>query len=417
MNKRIVAFGFVLLSWQIGAAQDLVITNAHIIDGAGLTIERGAVVVADGRIISVTDGSQNAKAPIAIDARGMTVMPGLINTHWHVLTGAYPTPSDEAIDRYIDDVIAGVFESLLARGVTTIFSVADLFPNIVDLRQSLADGRMRGPRLLVVGPGFTAPGDWPTPLCRGNRDCAAKAMVQLTNAQQARAKVREVAAAGVDALKLYYDDQIVPAVRIDDAVVAAIADEAQLHDLTVFAHVSTVDETALRLVELGVRGLVHPVPFRSAESVNGAKILRDLNIPVATTISVRSQEWREFAGLGYNEQDHAAFEKRLKDLRHLWDEGVTVAFGTDTTTRQGGYEERFWAEARALNRVLSNQELITSMTRNAAVFVGRGDELGTLEPGKIADMILIDGDPLVDISHLSRVEVVVQAGRIVLDDR
>jgi len=67
--------------------------------------------------------------------------------------------------------------------------------------------------------------------------------------------------------------------------------------------------------------------------------------------------------------------------------------------------------------VLSNQEIIASLTRNAAVFLGMGDELGTVELGKIADIILIDGDPLSEISDLMKVQLVVQGGRVVVDNR
>jgi imidazolonepropionase-like amidohydrolase len=413
--KSWFAVGFILLSWQIATAQDLVITNAQIIDGAGATIGQGSIVVAEGRIVAVTAGSPSETDGLVIDAKGMTVMPGMINTHWHVLTGVYPATSQVAVDRYIDEVLTGLFDALLARGVTTIFSAGDLFPNIVGLRDRLAEGRMRGPRLLVVGPVFTGPGDWPTPLCRGDVDCTAKATAEMRNPSQARARVREVAAAGVDALKLVYDDQIVPDVRIADEVVAAIADEARLHDLKLFAHVTTTDETALRLAELGVRGLVHPVPLGT--DGEGAKRLRDLNIPVATTVSGRTREWRKFAKQDYSEKDHVNFNRRLADIRHLWDEGVTVAFGTDTTTRLGGHEERFWAEVRGLNHVLSNQEVITALTRNAAIFLGLGDKVGTLEPGKIADILLIDGDPLADLSDLANVQIVIQGGQVVVDKR
>lgn len=413
--KSWFAVGFVLLSWQIAAAQDLVITNAHIIDGTGVTIGNGYVVVADGRIQSVAAGAPAATGGLTIDAMGKTVMPGMINTHWHVFPGVYPATSREAVDQYIANELTGLFEELLARGITTIFSNGDLFPNIVHLRERLTQGQLRGPRLLVVGPVFTGPGDWPTPLCRGDRQCMAIATAQMNSPAQARAKVKQVAAAGVDALKLVYDDQIVPGIRIADDVVAAIADEASQHDLKVFAHVTTVDETALTLADLGVRGLVHPVSLRTSH--NGAKRLRDLKIPVATTASGRTREWREFAGQTYSEQDHQNFNRRLEDIRHLWDAGVTVAFGTDTTTRLGGHAERFWAEVRALNQVLSNREVLTALTRNAATFLGLGDEVGTLESGKIADIILIDGDPLADLSDLSRVEVVIQGGRVVVDKR
>ncbi len=416
--KRIIGFVICLVYWNLGAAQDLVITNARIIDGAGQIIERGSVVIADGRIVSVTQEPEDARDTLEIDANGMTVMPGLINTHWHVLSGVSPANSDEAIDQYIEDVVTDLLESLLERGVTTIMSAGDHFPNILELRRKLADGELRGPRLFAVGPLFTAPDDWPTRLCQGNSDCKAKFTAEVTTPEQARAKVRELAAAGVDAVKLVYDDRIAPDVRINDDVVAAIADEARRNDLTVFAHVSTAEETALTLVELGVRGLVHPVPFRSIASAKGAQTLRDLQIPVSTTISSWTMEWRELTGQAYSEQDGAIFSQRLEDIKHLWDEGVTVAFGTDSNTRDHALAEaRFLAEAHSLNQILTNEEVITTLTRNAAIFLGLGDELGTLEPGKIADMVVIDGDPLADISDLANVKIVIQGGRVVVDKR
>ncbi len=420
MTRFFALIGF-LVTWNLSTAQHLLITNARIIDGAGQTIEHGSVLIADGRIVSVTQEDIDALGALKIDASGMTVMPGLINTHWHVLSGVSPASSDAAIDQYIEDVVADLLESLLERGVTTIMSAGDHFPDILELRRKLADGEMRGPRLLAVGPTFTAPDDWATQLCQGNSDCKAKRHAELTTTEQAQAKVREVAAAGVDAVKLVYDDRIVPDVRIDDDVVAAIADEARLNDLVLFAQITTADETTLKLVELGVRGLVHPVPFRTTASSNGARTLRDLQIPVSTTISGSTKEWRELTGREYSEQNETNFSRRLEDIKHLWDRGVVVAFGTDSTTRSSASadaaEGRFLAEARALNQILSNAEVVTTLTRNAGVYLGLGDELGTLESGKIADVILIDGDPLTDISDLTSVEVVIQGGRVVVDNR
>ena len=413
---RIATFIGLLITWNVSAAQDLLITNARIIDGTGQTIERGSVSIADGRIVAVTQEAINSRGAQELDADGMTVMPGLINTHWHVIAVALPTSSDEVIYRHIDEDVAGFLEELLERGVTTIMSAGDYFPHILELRRRLADGEMRGPRLVSVGKLMTAPDDWATQLCQGNSECKVKYTAQLTTTEQARAAVRELAAAGVDALKLVYDDTIAPDVRIDDDVVAAVADEARRRGLTVFAHISTDEETALNVVDLGVRGLVHPVPFRSIESRDGARVLRDLQIPVSTTISGRTREWRELRGRGFSEEDEARFNQRLEDIKHLWDAGVTVAFGTDSTDGASA-ETRFLIEARTLNQVLTNEEVILTLTRNAAVYVGLGDELGTLESGKIADIILIDGDPLADISLLTSAQVVIQGGRVVVDSR
>lgn len=412
MATKFICFSVFLVITNLGNAQDLLITNARVIDGAGRIIESGSILIADGRVVSVNPGDIDPGGVVRVDARGMTAMPGMINTHWHLLSGV----SDEDVDRRIEDTVAPLLESLLARGVTTIMAPGGHFPKILDVREMLANGEMRGPRLLAVGPVFTAPNDWPTRLCGGNSYCLGHANAEMTSPEEARAKVRELAAAGVDAVKLVYDDQIEPDVRIADDVVAAIAEEAAFHGLVTFAHISTAEETTLKLVGFGIRGLVHPVPFRTAASTNGARTLRELQVPVSTTISGRSSEWREIMGQQVTEQ---RFRQGLEDIRHLWDEGVTVAFGTDSTTRQDAElaERRFLAEARALNQILSNEEVITTLTRNAAVYLGLGDELGTLEPGKIADIVIIDGDPLAEISDLTSTAIVIQGGRIVVDNR
>lgn len=386
----------VLLFCSIASAQDLLIVNARIIDGADGLIENGSILVRDGRIESVTTQRPDAAGVLRINVRGMTAMPGMINTHWHLLSGSRDG-TEAGLDRFIDDVVAALLESLLQRGVTTIMSAGDAFPKIIELREQLASGERRGPRLLAVGPVFTAPGDWPTQLCGDNAACKRQHTAEVSSPDDARARVAELANGGVDAIKLVHDQSIVPDVRIDDQVVAAITDEARRHDLIVHAHVSTPDEVALELVDLGVRAFVHPVSLMEPEHADGAAMLRDLGIPVTTTAT--------------------AFPGALAMVRHLWEEGVTIAFGTDSTTRDpiSTAETRFVEEAEALTRVLTNMEVLNTLTGNAAVYLGLGDELGTLAPGKIADIVVLGDDPLADIGALTDVRLVVQSGAVIVD--
>lgn len=407
--RHMVALALSLCISHLVVAQDLVITNGQLLDGAGNRTERGSVVVADGRIASVSDGSSDPDPGVVVlDAKGMTVMPGMINTHWHVLTGPH-AGSDEEIERFIDNVVTELLESLLDRGMTTIMSPGDPFPHIIELRRRLAYGDIRGPRLLVTGPVFTAPDDWPTPICEGDSACKANLTAEMTEPREARKKVRELAEAGVDAVKVVYND-------IDDDVVAAIAGEARAANLTFYAHVHPVG-LAINVVRLGVRGLVH-----APQGIDDrAQILANLEVPVSTTVGPRTRAFVEAMGQEYTDEDEALLQARLESIRWLWNHGVTIAFGTDSSARllrRGSAAELlFLAEARALNRVLTNSEVITALTRNAAIYLGLENELGTLEPGKKADIVLIDGDPLIEIADLLNVEVVIQDGRIVSDKR
>ena len=183
--RNIIAISFMFIA-QAALAQDLVIANARVVDGMGGSIDRANVIVEDGRIAAVSDDLP-ADVP-TIDATGMTVLPGLINTHWHLFAGS-AADSEAALARFVDEAVAGTLENILERGVTTIMSPGDHLSAILDARAKLAAGELRGPRLLAVGPVFTAPDDWPTQICQDNAACNARLNVTLTTEADARQQV------------------------------------------------------------------------------------------------------------------------------------------------------------------------------------------------------------------------------------
>jgi enamidase len=412
-------------------AQDLVVENARILTGTGQTIDRGAIVVGAGRIVSVSAGEAPEGSSVRLDARGMTVLPGFIDTHRHLLQTAGAEPEAE-LARFTEEHVAPMLEALLEMGFTTIFSTSDPVPHILELRARLARGELRGPRLFAVGKGFTAPGGWPTQLCNGVASCLAAGMVATASPEEAAAEVAQLAAAGVDGIKVTYDNVVSPDNLIDDGVVAAITAEARRHGLTVYAHITANHEPALRLVDLGVRAFVHPMPLRTPASAGGAARLRELGIPVATTTGMFSAAAAALNGIPHGERNKLIALNYGDAIKHLAESGVMLAFGTDSATlmcvgcdapptatlsataRAVG-EARI--ELRTVASLLSNAQELEALTRNAAIFIGKGTELGTLESGKIADLVIIDGDPLADIAALENVKVVVQAGSLAVDRR
>ncbi len=103
---------------------DLVISNARIIDGTGNVFEQGSIVVRDGNIAVVSTSPAAAEAAVAIDAAGMTVLPGLIDTHRHLLPSQFVN-SDEALDLWLEDGLPAELQNYLAAGITTIMSTGD----------------------------------------------------------------------------------------------------------------------------------------------------------------------------------------------------------------------------------------------------------------------------------------------------
>jgi imidazolonepropionase-like amidohydrolase len=422
--------GFSLLC-ELALGQDLVVTNARIVTGTGETIDRGSIVVADGHIVSVSAGEAAAAVGTRLDALGMTVLPGLIDTHRHILQTA-GAESDTEFRRFTEEDVASMLEALLERGFTTIFSMSDPVPHILELRARLERGELRGPRLFAVGSGFTAPNDWPTQLCRGVSECLAAGMVATASPEEAAARVADLAALGVDGIKITYDNLLSPDSVIDDSVVAAVVSEARRHNLTVYAHITASDEPAMLLVDLGVRAFVHPMTLRSPASAGGAARLRELGIPVATTIGMFTADSAALNGNSYSERNRAIFSNWSEAVAYLAEAGVTIAFGTDSVTLMcvgcDGLptatltaSERAVGEAmievRTIASLLSNAAAVEALTRNAAVFIGKGDDLGTLEAGKVADIVIVDGDPMTDIGALERIKAVIQAGQLVVDRR
>ena len=395
---RIVAFVLFLVTSCV-PAQVLVIANARILDGTGGVIEQGSIVVNDGRIVSVSAGDPEARGVLEIDAQGMTVMPGMIETHVHLVVPR-TLGNQEALAEWIEQELPGDLNGYLESGFTTVLSNGDHPSSILAVKRRIEIGELRGPRLLVSGPVFTGPGGHPaTTVCGGGPSfCRASLAVEVDDAQVARARVRELAEAGVDAIKAVYEPGPGSVPKMADDVLAAIAEEAQLHGLPLIVH-TFVMEDALRAVELGAKRLVHP-PLSGALEISGAaERLRGASIPFSTTF---------FPGM-------ARRAEMLAAMRELWDGGVIIAFGTDRCCNNPA--DDISQQIEALNRVLSPAEIITALTHNAATYLDLSDEIGSLEPGKLADIVIIDGDPLVNIFDLANVEVVIQGGQIVVDNR
>src|SRR5215510_8360626 len=211
--KKILALGCVLAMWSVlyaqrQAGQNLLITNARIIDGNGGVIARGSVVVRNGRIASVSAGNANEPGARQMDVRGMTVMPGFIDDHRHVIGGGFP-PGDPA--QWMKEEAVARMQEFLDGGFTTIQSCGDPPEQIVELQRRLNAGTIKGPRLFTAAfvqlsrPPAGAPPGPPrvdparTDPSRGpNRPTVAARAIPD---DETRAAVRQLKQAGIDVIK------------------------------------------------------------------------------------------------------------------------------------------------------------------------------------------------------------------------
>ncbi len=427
--------GFCVLALSPGllTAQSLIITNAHIIDGYGGVIQRGSIVVHDGRIVSVSEGAMNATGTKTIDAKGMTVMPGFIDDHRHVISDSFPPPNP---DQWMKESAAARMQEFLEAGFTTIQSCGDPVAQIVDLQRRLSSGDIKGPRLFTAAfvqlsrpAGGGAPGPMTVDPARIDNSRPPHRPTQAAGAipdEETRASVRELKKAGIDDVKTVI---VVTPGGPEKHTLAVVVDEAKKAGMPVFTHAVTVEDM-FAAVDAGVTVLAH-TPHIGQLDEAGARKVAAAKIPMMSTLGIFAPTFAE-----NNQRIRARTGidniPRFRDLepfpwdtiqsggqgpvnaRMLWEAGVVYGYGTDTTFLP---EDSLGQELKALHLMFSNRDIVQIMTKNAATVIGKAKDLGTLEAGKQADLVMLDGDPLADIYAVQKVRVVIKGGNVVVDRR
>lgn len=423
---RTIAFACAVAVSILGpaAAQDVLISGGRIIDGTGNVIFGGSVLVREGRIVSVTREAPRARGAIEIDARGKTVMPAFIDAHRHIIDG------DPA--RWLEEHAADRMHEFLDAGFTTILSAGDPLEAILELRRRLDSGEIQGPRLIAAGivplaasAGFAAGVD-PARLDRSRPPNRPTEAAPAIPDQQTRDNVRRAVEAGVDAIKTILS--VTPG-GPEQATLRVVVEEAARFGIPTITHAVSVEDT-VAAVEAGVSVLVH-TPHIGQLDPDTARMIATAGIPMMSTLGVFVPTFAESNALvrARTGEDNLP---RFRDLdpfpfatlssagqgpvnaRLLWEAGITYGYGTDTRFLP---RDSLAHELRPLRLVFSNRDIVEIMTRNSAATIGRGNELGTLEPGKRGDIVVLGGDPLEDIDSLLDVEVVVKDGKVVIDKR
>jgi imidazolonepropionase-like amidohydrolase len=372
------------------SAQDLTITNARIIGPNGSVIQSGSIVVRAGKIASVAPGAPAAASGRTIDAKGMTAMPGFIDGHRHINTG----PNEKA-----------QMQALLEAGYTTVLSGGGPAEGNITLRDHIEKGVINGPRIIPSG------------------------SLRLNNntPEMARAEIRKMAAMGIKFTGEIALTPIPGPSEKEIEVLKAVVDEAK--KVGVMVQVHAVSSTAMvAAVNAGVPLLVH-LPNKDWVSKEDAKKVAAAGVKVLGTVSFGSPVFGVFADDntprfrdGKSWPDSIVDGVRLGEeagympvnARTVWDAGAMLGYCTDTTyDPKAGLDH----ELKMLNVMFSMKDLIKMMGPNTASYIQMGDQLGTLEAGKLADIILIDGDPLEGYWNWLKTKVVVKGGVVVVDKR
>ena len=426
------------------AAATLVRAARLIEPRSGTVLSPAAVLIEDGRIKRVgTPAQVQADVPAAariVDLGGATLLPGLIDAHTHLLLDVI-VPQEEQLKRmtyngeFVPAQLLGVagmtpsarvlLGAKLARedlesGFTTVRNVGHSgIDGDVALRDAINAGRVPGPRLLASGRKIIASGDYLQGL---NPSLAAPIAEQeflfLDGADSARRAVRANAFYGVDLIKVALDD------NISVAEMSALVEEAHRQKLKVAAHAASVASIQAS-IEAGVDSIEHgnEATDEQLRTMRARGIFLDLTPTVfdgtfwarVRSTTVLSEEFRARLVA----RDRRGREIGAALVARVLKSGVKFAAGSDMGWYLPG-KTRGEASATMFTALhtagMAPLDILRAVTTNAAEMLGWQDRVGAVEPGKLADLIAVAGDPLTDISELERVRFVMKGGEVIRND-
>lgn len=400
----------------------VVIANGTLIDGkGGPPIKRATVVLRGNQIVSAgaatTEGiPANARV---IDAAGLYVLPGLIDLHLH-FTGQRGSDFSKYRDSDAAAAIRGTLlaEQLVTAGITSVREPGTQSDISVRIRDAVQRGMIKGPRIfwsgrIIVSRGGHGDEITATATDRPKSYETSPRYRVATGPWDWRLAVREQAKMHADWLKV-----TAPYTREE---IGAAVDEAHMLGLPIAAH--SFGKYTLWAVEAGVDTIEHPLDL--ADGVIAAMGRQKTAwVPTLVTYHKVLTEGYPSAGIprgGFFFTMSARFpmthERHLENVRTAHRQGVAIGVGTDVPfDNERNYPGAYFEELSFLRDAgLSNEEALAAATRVGAEILKMGDRLGTIEPGKLADLIVVDGSPLEDIQNLRNVRYVIQDGRVMTD--
>ena len=432
---KLVAAAVVALAVFVAQRQprSTVYEGARLIDGSGgPAVENSAFVVADAKFTQVgRKGELRAPADAAhVDLSGKTVMPALVDAHVHL---GYRKGTTFTADNFTRENILEQLRQFSYWGVSAVLSTGtDIGDLIFQLRNATRRPDYSGALIRTAWRGIAPPDAGPFPPMRA-------APFGVATEEQARADVRELAARKVDLVKIWVDDRNGTLPKLTPAIYKAVIDEAHKHGLRVIAHTVTLADVK-ELLRANIDGFAHMFRDRDADAdVMGllktrpdvffmltlwAPRLAAMTAPPAWLGDPRlkqtasADQIREFRAPFANRTPPsvagaaAEWANLQKNVQTLGRAGVKLVLGTDVGGNTGG--PLFgWTEHMELENMV-----VAGMTRAAAISAAtrgsaealRIDELGTIARGKRADFIVLDANPLDEITNTRKISAVYQRG-------
>ena len=433
-GTRFTALLISLVAVSAAGAQNLLIENVTLLDGTGAPAVAGAwVAVEDGRITAVDNAALEApEGAVTLNGEGRYLMPGMVDMHIH-LRGGVRTPPEGLQDRS-HDFEEGIqaLHGYLYSGVTMVYDAGNNPDFILTLRERERSGEIEGPRIFATGGIVTYPGshgssagatlvdDWPE----------AKPLLDAHIAREP------------DVLKLTYEERgwgsrpTIPRLPVD--LMQRIVEYYNDRGIRTTVHTSS-ELRARQAIFAGVDTLAHPI-IQGPITEAFAQLMAAKRVPMVTTLTIgenysRLVEQPEYldeplyqATIDPGELEKLRTETRAEyearpwtwwmkvmteiaqeNVRMIHAAGGVLVAGSDQTTGPAAHRELELLQDAGI----AAADIIRIATLNGAVFLGMERELGSIEVGKLADMVLLDANPAEDINNAKSIVEVIKAGRVI----
>lgn len=463
MNSRLLVFKifvffFIFSSHAQYETSSIALKGATVFDGNGESIQNAVIIIKDDKIINV--GNNETTIPEntqIIDVSGKYIMPGLVDAHIHFFqTGffdARPDAADlrdsiplEEVVKYQKTHPERYYQSYLRSGITAVYDVGDYIWTLEFQKNN--DKNPLAPHTASAGPLITPAPEQLIGIFDVNGEST---FVHLGSEEEGRNAVIKNSQAGTTGIKVWgfspEDDEFVRKIK-------AVAEEIKIQDNKMIAHATNLSEAKMAM-RLGAELLVHSVEDtlidaeflqlmkknntiynptlivgRGYYNTYNALLGEDLEIndpnqvvdPKTRKMLENATSFRKFlddSRVNALQNSLPKMDKRLKknneimqaNLKKVYDEGGTIVVGTDAGNPGTLHGISYYKEIEAMQQAgIPAKDLIVMATRNGAMAMERLNDFGTLEAGKIADLIILEKDPSQDISHLRSISHVMRKG-------
>ncbi|MGE0406533.1 MAG: amidohydrolase family protein [Candidatus Korobacteraceae bacterium] len=419
------------------SSDTLVLRGFTLIDGKGGTPLANAALIAQDGHITWVGAASDLKAPAGVSVRdlaGKFVTPGIINLHGHVAESDGITQDPKAL--FTRENVESNLRLYAQYGITSVMSMGTDQPIVYEIREEQRKGRPAVARIFTAGRGFTAKGGYP-----GFPGGIPGVPYEVQNAKDGSSAVDELATHHPDLVKIWVDDHFGVLPKIPIELSRPIIEAAHRNNLKAAAHVFYLSD-AKELSSAGIDGLAHSVRDKAVDDelithmkqygtwLMAATLAREAAMfafskpeeflkdplftratPAKVQSTIESPAYQKRLVSDPHYKDYPRYLKTAQqNLKRLADAGIRFGFGTDTGPpfRSAGFGEH-WEMQLMVEAGLTPMQVLTAATSSAAEFLGAKD-LGTLENGKWADLVVVNANPLESITNMRQIDSVYVAG-------